>query len=76
MMTRKDFQAIADALQAWNVDDLTRHLGFGESNEAQANYVRRDVALALAEKLAESNPRFDRAKFLDAAGPRLPESLR
>ena len=49
-MSRKDYALIANAIHAAPVMDADRI----------------DIALPLAEALAESNPRFDAAKFVYA----------
>lgn len=62
-MTRKDYQALAARLSAkfpratLVPDDLPR---------VRQGYVT--AIEAVADALAADNPRFDRAKFLDAAG--------
>jgi hypothetical protein len=62
-MTRKDYRAIAEVLNA-------EYLGATEN--VAAITVHR-VARRLAERLAEDNPRFDRHRFMDAVVTR-PES--
>jgi hypothetical protein len=63
-MTRKDYVLIADT--------FNRAMGnpehFYVSNEPQ--YIRgvKSAAVALANELAADNPRFDRERFLRAAG--------
>lgn len=56
MMTRKDFEAIAEAIA--KEADLARD----PSNFFQT----RMVASAVAGALSASNPRFDREKFMEA----------
>jgi len=51
-MTRKHFQAVADALRV---------------SDAPPDAVR-DIALALADVFAGQNPLFDRERFLTACG--------
>jgi hypothetical protein len=52
-MTRKDFQLIADVIAtAWHASEESR----------------RDMAESMADALAGTNDRFDRAKFLTACG--------
>jgi hypothetical protein len=54
-MTKKDYKLIADAIrevQAYPSDA----------------YAMRKLAQTLSDKLAQENPRFDRAKFLAACG--------
>ena len=52
-MTRQDFQLIADVLS-----DPTLHLQGSK---------QRALASRFADKLAETNPRFDRERFMRAA---------
>jgi hypothetical protein len=57
-MTRKDYILISDALRVAR-----------QANGAAAHGIAiDDVALHLATRLANDNPRFDRARFLAAAG--------
>lgn len=60
-MTRKDYQLIADSLK-----------GALPPVQFEGDEYRRDgieaVALGLAERLQEENPRFDRDRFLKACG--------
>jgi hypothetical protein len=52
-MTKKDFELIADVIgKAWHGSADTR----------------ADIANAFADELEETNPRFDRARFLTACG--------
>jgi len=59
-MTQRDFQAIARAIYQ---SRLLVGLPFGESDEDQQWTAVRD---AVADVLAASNPRFDRARFVEA----------
>jgi len=54
-MTRKDFQLIADVLDAFNI----------EGNVNQADVVDA-MADAFAVRLARTNDRFDKRRFRDA----------
>lgn len=54
-MSRKDYEAIADALYG-EIDNL------GDSHQ----HVR--VCLAVAKALASTNPRFDQERFMNACG--------
>lgn len=56
-MTRKDYCLIADVLA-----DYTQAYNDGEDIEP------RNVAHMFAAALADTNPRFDRARFLAACG--------
>lgn len=58
-MTRKDYILLAEALKVAN-DSL-----LGPSDEHQGI---RYAAMHIANALAQDNPRFDRARFLAAAG--------
>ncbi len=59
-MTRKDFVLIAEAIKA-TADANT-------ANETAQWVWRRDMAVAFATRLAGTNARFDRDKFLRACG--------
>lgn len=54
MMTRVDFQAFAEVVKLITVNDYAQD--------------RADKANLVADVLAETNPRFNRAKFLAACG--------
>lgn len=56
-MTQKDFKLIADVMAGLPMDGHTSW-----------NTYRKHTAYELARKLATTNPRFDRAKFLRACG--------
>jgi hypothetical protein len=70
-MTRKDFEAIAAALRMARQEAGT--IGTAE-NKAGGTDALDVAALHLAAHLATTNPRFDRARFLDACIP--PRTLR
>ncbi len=57
-MTKKDYELIAAALKV-----AGDHAGSAERTDQH----RRDCSI-LAAELASENPRFDRARFLKAAG--------
>lgn len=57
-MTKKDYQAIARAINGLYIVPTT--------NRLFAVVYRTDVIDVLADVLAESNPRFDRARFVEA----------
>jgi hypothetical protein len=57
-MNRKDYQAIADVL----VNERGR-VSMRAASQAITNITR-----ALADVMAKDNPRFDRARFYEAAG--------
>ena len=57
-MTRKDYRAIADI--------INEHINVGDEPTINSNM----FIYALAEKLSESNPNFDRLKFFEAASAR------
>jgi hypothetical protein len=64
-MTRKHFKQIADAMQ--NLRKFEAH--DAEMSETVAHAVRfSSVVDSLAKVLADSNPRFDRDRFLTACG--------
>lgn len=60
-MTRKDYEAVADIL---------RQAG----NDAMGGYTAQGVVVQITQQFAElaraDNPRFDRARFMDACGLR------
>lgn len=53
-MTRKDFQLIADAIS--------------ELNNYDGDDAYSYIANVFADRLADTNPRFDRNRFLEACG--------
>ena len=53
-MTKKDFQLIADVIRA---------LPYWTAEEKKT---RKDLTFRFADQLAETNPRFDRDKFIRA----------
>lgn len=57
-MSKKDYQAIARAIYAAREDMLPR--------DSTAEDVRMFIASELADVLAADNPRFDRARFVEA----------
>lgn len=65
MMSRKDYEAIAAAIR---VEMLVAE----DFDEEAGTWVGRNAIVALAERLASilagDNPRFDRERFLKAAG--------
>lgn len=58
-MTKKDYELIAQAFRA--VTDVL------DVSDDEYRGVR-EVAVAIALRLADNNPRFDRARFLAACG--------
>ena len=68
-MTRKDFQLIADALAAATPFIDTAAVGTGSGNPTNAWGLAKGWAHSVnkvASALEESNPRYDRDKFVDA----------
>lgn len=59
-MTRKDYKLIAEVLKS----GMENWAGWNEKPEE----VIAGTARSLATKMAQENPRFDRAKFLEACG--------
>lgn len=61
-MTKKDYQAIARAIYAervaWEPSDA--------SEQVHAYRALEEVTSALADVMAADNPRFDRARFVEA----------
>jgi len=66
MMTRKHFEAIAKVMR----DEIEIYRANGDQYGEQ---VATHTARALTYMCAASNPRFDRARFLDACGVKLAE---
>ena len=62
-MTRKDYILIADALK--NAQPMCKLNDFADE---MVSACHRDVARTLADALGRDNPRFDRERFLKAAG--------
>jgi hypothetical protein len=60
-MTRKDYVLIAGILN--NSNDAARKF-----QDTQGELMLTHVAIELADALQGDNPRFDRARFLDACG--------
>lgn len=60
-MTRKDYVLIAEVIKT----QIELSLKFGEDD---ARYGAENIALDLASKLSQDNPRFDRSRFLQACG--------
>lgn len=60
-MTRKDYEVIAAAMHRTG---MAVNIGPKKS----AEYALRLVALDIAATMANDNPRFDRARFLNACG--------
>lgn len=62
-MTRKDYVLIAQALKA-HAPEVSAYTQYADGfNTAHAK-----IAAKLADSLARDNPRFDRARFLEACG--------
>ncbi len=58
-MTRKDYQLIANTFAKFaKIQDLDQSI----------NWTGADLARNLADALQADNPRFDRARFLEACG--------
>ena len=66
-MTRRDFQLIAARLAEAHLTNTGNTTAARIENEAYAAQ-RRLTAHALADALAGTNPKFDRARFLSASG--------
>ena len=64
-MTRKDFELIAAAIRT-RVPSLSARTN--AAMDAGAFQACGDIARRLADTLASTNPRFDRARFLRACG--------
>jgi len=55
-MTRKDFQLIADVLKAHGTSPMNR-------------LVVKELAVSFAQKLSDTNPRFNKQRFVEACLP-------
>ena len=66
-MTRKEFELIAAALRDARPPRALRDAAHAASIVAAGKAID-DVARELATRLAATNPRFNRARFLDACG--------
>ena len=64
-MTKKDYELIARV-----VADFENRLGnwFNSQERQQRQEIHAELAHGMANSLEQSNPRFDRAKFLQACG--------
>lgn len=70
-MTKKTFEMIARAIKAERYADTMINESTGASIKSYrlgGNHALDDLARRLADEFAHENPRFDRAKFLDACG--------
>jgi hypothetical protein len=69
-MTRQDFQFIAEILASASA---TARLGDRQTDYAKGNDDMMEIVVqTFAHRLAETNPQFDRDRFLVAAGQVLP----
>lgn len=64
-MTRKDYQAIAEAIAKVRAD---RRAPNGGMLPQEVRHVIEEIEDALAEVFAKDNPRFDASKFIGACG--------
>ena len=64
-MTRKDFELIASAIRTRTPSRVART---NAAMDAGAFQACEDIARRLADTLADTNPRFDKARFLRACG--------
>lgn len=67
-MTRKDYKLIAEVLNRAYKSKLETEDETGQIDEEDPCCVIFAVAVQLANEFAQENPRFDRAKFLEACG--------
>jgi hypothetical protein len=65
-MSRKDFEAIAAAIQLSVTQILNTYVAGNERTAALDGI--RTTAIQIANACADSNPRFDRNRFLAACG--------
>ena len=63
-MTKKDFEAIAAAIR----DATEAAVSFRPESADSLRRVHGSMARTIATTLAPTNPRFDRARFLQACG--------
>jgi hypothetical protein len=61
-MSKKDFEMVAAVLVDQKTDKLDEEFSLG------AESMRQALARLLAREFAQANPRFDRDRFLKAAG--------
>ena len=69
-MTRKDYIKLAGALYESRLVDLSPKKGSLAKDKAFRD-AHRSACFAVADTLATDNPRFDRARFLEACGLRI-----
>lgn len=62
-MTRKDYELIAQTIRDIRISTSVR----GQDILSRIE-IRDDIARLFAESLANTNPRFDKARFLQACG--------
>jgi hypothetical protein len=62
-MTRKDYEAIAESIR-WAYESIEPDYQ-PNTRDNMRNGISR-ASIALAEKLKQDNPRFDRARFINA----------
>ena len=66
-MTRKDYYALAAAIDT-AFHEAGADFGHNHHKRHGAQHGVFKAALCIADSLAKDNPRFDRDRFLDAAG--------
>ena len=67
-MTRKDFQLIADVIKAQHDQLIARQGRAKWDKPGGSSGTVRNIARTLADELANTNPRFNKALFLKACG--------
>ena len=67
-MTRKHFQAIADAIRGCVYLDESEITAMREDGIDAVTAQRENIAFAIADALRQFNPAFDRERFLKACG--------
>jgi len=73
MLTKKDFKAVADAINSVTLMAMEPGGTIGTAQERVnlrdgVNITRKQIAIDLADYFATRNPRFDRERFMKACG--------
>lgn len=68
-MKKKHYELIASAFKQFNTIDVPEHeSSFGEAEADDVSYGGNRCARLLADAFERDNPKFNRAKFLQACG--------
>lgn len=66
-MTRKDYELIAAAIRRSSTYfQSSMFFPVSEKEQTERRAMLRHVTESIADRLADENPRFDRARFIDA----------